>query len=131
MIDQSILNEDKEIKFDVRYGIHLHFIEDTKTLIISVSVKIPSKVKNVPFKALVEGTAQFVFKNLPADVQRFGRINCAAIIFPFIRESVAELSRKAGMNPPILLPPVNFQKIYEDEQKKGQEKERSKRKSAN
>ena len=43
------------------------------------------------------------------DYEKFGKINGAAIIFPYIREHITNLSMKAGLGP-IILPPVNFTK---------------------
>lgn len=39
--------------------------------------------------------------------EAFGKVNGAAIIFPYIREHITNLSLKAGLGP-IILPPVNF-----------------------
>jgi preprotein translocase subunit SecB len=47
------------------------------------------------------------------EIQKFGRINAAAIIYPFIREHIANLSVKAGMNM-ILLPTFNFVQLAEN-----------------
>lgn len=41
------------------------------------------------------------------DLERFGKINGAAIIFPYIREHLTNLSVKAGINP-VILAPQNF-----------------------
>jgi len=40
--------------------------------------------------------------------EEFGRINGAAIIFPYIREHITNLSTKAGIGT-IVMPPVNFE----------------------
>lgn len=45
-------------------------------------------------------------------LEEFAKINAPAIIFPFVREHLASLSTKAGINP-ILLPPINFVKLAE------------------
>ncbi|MGL4852250.1 MAG: protein-export chaperone SecB [Phocaeicola sp.] len=42
------------------------------------------------------------------DLELFGKVNGAAILFPYIREHITTLTLKAGI-PPIILPPVNFQ----------------------
>ena len=39
----------------------------------------------------------------------FGRINGAAIIFPFVREHIANVALKGGLGT-VLIPPVNFTK---------------------
>lgn len=44
------------------------------------------------------------------DNEQFGRINGAAIIFPFIREHIANIALKAGLGS-LILPPVNFTKV--------------------
>lgn len=43
----------------------------------------------------------------PLSVDDFARVNAPAIIFPFIRETMASLSCKAGISP-IILQPINF-----------------------
>ena len=44
------------------------------------------------------------------DNEQFGRINGAAIIFPFVREHIANIAMKAGLGS-LILPPVNFTKV--------------------
>lgn len=46
----------------------------------------------------------------------FGRINGAAIIFPFVREHIANIALKAGLGS-IILPPVNFTEVNKDKNK--------------
>lgn len=41
------------------------------------------------------------------DLNTFGKINGAAIIFPYIREHISNLSLKAGLGN-LVLPPINF-----------------------
>jgi len=56
------------------------------------------------------------------NIAEIANINCAAILYPFLRETVADLTRRAGF-PPLLLPPVNFCKIHDELTKpKGTEK---------
>jgi len=52
----------------------------------------------------------------PRDL-RIVHINCASIIFPFIRESVADLTRRSGLTP-LILDPVNFVALYESSKEK-------------
>ena len=53
---------------------------------------------------------------LATNLENFGRINGAAIIFPYIREHISSLSIKAGI-PPIVLPIVNFLNSANQKQK--------------
>lgn len=41
------------------------------------------------------------------DLDKFGRINGASIIYPYIREHISNIALKAGLGN-IILPPVNF-----------------------
>jgi preprotein translocase subunit SecB len=43
------------------------------------------------------------------NLDQFGHVNAAAIIYPYIREHLSNLSAKAGLGL-IFLPPVNFAK---------------------
>lgn len=43
------------------------------------------------------------------DLEQFGHVNGAAIVFPYIREQLTNLSAKAGIGI-IVLPPFNFTK---------------------
>ena len=45
---------------------------------------------------------------------------CAAQLFPFAREAIADLSGKAGF-PPLLLAPVNFEALYDARRQQAQE----------
>ncbi len=44
----------------------------------------------------------------------FGRINGAAIVFPFVREHIANMALKGGLGA-VLIPPVNFTKYTSKE----------------
>jgi len=46
----------------------------------------------------------------PLNLEEFGKVNGAAIIFPYIREQLTNLSSKAGIGL-IILPPFNFTKV--------------------
>ncbi len=45
-------------------------------------------------------------------LDRVIKVNCAAILFPFVREIVAETTRRAGLSP-LVLDSFNFVKAYE------------------
>jgi len=49
------------------------------------------------------------FGDSPLNLEQFGNVNAAAIIFPYIREHLSNLSAKAGLGL-IFLPPFNFSK---------------------
>lgn len=63
---------------------------------------------------LVEGAQAGVFqiRNVPeAELEPLLGIACANILFPYARETIADLVARAGF-PPIHLAPVNFEAMY-------------------
>jgi preprotein translocase subunit SecB len=61
----------------------------------------------------IEMGGRFQVKEKPAaeKIGEIAEINCAAIVFPFAREVIADLTRRSGL-PPFLLPPINFVEFY-------------------
>lgn len=91
--------------------------------ILKVLLKVVQHSKDVPYLFEVEGGGLFKFKeNPPKEIlESFSMVNCAAIIFPYIRETIADLTRRAGFQP-LHLQPVNFSRLYADTNKKKQKK---------
>jgi preprotein translocase subunit SecB len=54
----------------------------------------------------------FQIENMPeASLEPFLLINCPALLFPFARRLVADLTREGGF-PPLLLDPIDFGSLY-------------------
>ncbi len=67
--------------------------------------------QSVEVEANVKMVAVFRHKeDAVLDINDFVRVNAPAIIFPFIREHIANLSMRAGI-PLIMLQPINFTKL--------------------
>jgi preprotein translocase subunit SecB len=63
----------------------------------------------------------FVLKNLPQEaIQPVLFIECPALLFPFVRRIVADLTREGGF-PPLLLDPIDFAGLYRRRAEMGQE----------
>jgi len=63
---------------------------------------------------MVEYGGVFLFVDeapAPNDIVRIAEINCATILFPFVREAIAEITRRAGIGQ-MLLQPMNFVELY-------------------
>ena len=82
---------------------------------VSVDLSIKFKGPKIPFflEAVLTGFFQFNYDVADEDLHQLAHINLAAILFPFLRQTVADLTTKAGF-PPLLLPPINFVKSYEE-----------------
>ena len=105
-------NEPIEIKHrvDIDYTVNDKFLQ--------VVLSVAAMSENQPFRFSISWEGLFVFEELPPkkDLDRIARINCASIIFPFVRENIADLTQRAGI-PPFHLPPFNFLALYEEKQK--------------
>lgn len=81
---------------------------------VQVILSVNSDDKNQPFIFNIVLAGLFDFKELPKpkELEKIVNINCAAILFPYVREIVADLTRRADI-PPFHIPPVNFVNFYE------------------
>lgn len=88
-----------------------------KKMLLSVFLKVSLNTGNVPFFFEIESESKFSFKEKPDKdiVKQFSTMNCPAIIFPYIRETIADLTRRAGY-PPLHLPPINFVELVKNKQ---------------
>jgi len=111
--------EDAEFEIKKKMDIGIGRDEKNKTLI-----KVELRVKNddiespFNFDLIYEGSFKFEFPEEISDeeIEKMGLINCAVIIFPYLREHLADLTRRSGL-PSYHLPPVNFVKFYEERSK--------------
>lgn len=76
-------------------------------------LKVDVSGESAPINVSIEMGGIFQFKEKPAaeKIGEIAEINCAAIVFPFAREVIADLTRRSGL-PPFLLPPINFVEFY-------------------
>lgn len=87
--------------------------------VLQVLVSVSSDAENQPFRFSVAWEGSFAFEEMPAgeELDRIIHINCASIIYPYVRESIADLTRRAGKTP-LNLAPFNFVAMYEEGKKK-------------
>ena len=109
------MEKDKPIVLENNIGIQ--FKQSEKNLYLLLSVSSDSEKQLFRFSVTYEGA--FAFENTPPkdELGRIANINCAAIIFPYVRETIADLTRRAGLQP-LHLPPFNFVAMYKENQKK-------------
>ena len=106
----------KELKLDVEIGTGVGVKDNVVNVKLSVNVKqMENGIEQSEMSATMVGTFEKTGETPLNDMEEFGRINGASIIFPFSREHIANLAMKAGLGP-IMLPPVNFQKLNKKKQ---------------
>ncbi|MGH8443599.1 MAG: protein-export chaperone SecB [Nevskiaceae bacterium] len=89
---------------------------------VMLAITITAKLEqDVAFLAEVKQAGVFVVKGLTdeADRKRLLGTECLAILFPFARETVAELVQRGGF-PQLLLQPIDFTALYEEHQRKNE-----------
>lgn len=86
--------------------------------IVEVDVGIDLQTDKLPFSFSVIASGLFQFENslTAADLEKLVNVNCASIIFPFVRECIADLTRRGGF-PPLILPPFNFAELHANKKK--------------
>jgi preprotein translocase subunit SecB len=114
MSTASIPNESKNI--DITTNISVDH-KKQKGNLVGVTMTVISDGNEQPFTFTVVYEGTFRFSKMPSkeDLHRIVGINCAAIMLPYIRESVADLTRRASI-PPFHMDPVNFVSAYKEMQ---------------
>ena len=86
------------------------------TLSLTVTAKLD---QDVAFLAEVHQAGIFLIKGVSDgnEKKRVLGIECLTILFPFARESVAELVQRGGF-PQLLLQPIDFAALYDEHQRK-------------
>ena len=106
----------KELQLDVEIGTGVGVKDNVVNVKLSVNVKqMENGIAQSEMSATMVGIFEKTGESPLYDMEEFGRINGASIIFPFLREHIANLAMKAGLGP-IMLPPVNFQKLNKNKQ---------------
>ncbi len=104
----NVVFNNEEVQQEVNVDVDVQ-IKDNKTIFVNEKLIFKQIFKD---KTQVEATIIMVgvfekFGESDLDLEEFGQVNGAAIIFPYIREHLTSLSAKAGLGL-ILLPPVNL-----------------------
>ncbi|MBI5588365.1 MAG: protein-export chaperone SecB [Deltaproteobacteria bacterium] len=97
----------KDVEINTEISSAYKFIKEKKCL--SIKIRITLNQGNSPFYFDIESEGVFTFHTNPSKriIENVTLINGPAIIFPYIRETIADLTRRAGF-PPLHIQPVNF-----------------------
>ena len=88
---------------------------------MSVTVTVTARLGDERVMFLNEVTQNGIFRleNIPEeDMQPLLSIACPNILFPYAREAVSSAITRAGF-PPVLLAPINFEALYQQQQEQG------------
>jgi preprotein translocase subunit SecB len=112
------LNErglDKEVEAPYRFKVGMQAKHSSSTGQIKVRLQVTSATSEEEpeypffFDVIVVGTFETT-DGIPAELMdQYAKINCPALMFPYLRETIADVTRRAGL-PALHLPPINFVK---------------------
>ena len=102
---------------DNKFDTNIEVGVNNKVITVAEEVVLIQKFQNIEqfrFKVRMIGIFECVGETSLTNLKEFGRINGAAIIFPYIREHITNISLKAGIGA-IILPPVNLTKVESED----------------
>jgi preprotein translocase subunit SecB len=108
----KIYKNTKNILISSTLNLRHDIIKDDKHL--RVFMKLDICGEDLPFSLNIEVGGLFVFSvklKIGQPLEKIANINCAAIMFPYLRETVSDITRRANL-PPLYLPPMNFVELY-------------------
>ena len=108
-------------KTEWKPSVDLHLTNEAKkideslydvVLSVTVTVKLGEEVA---YLVEINQAGVFMLNNLPAEMlDRMLGIACPNILFPYVREAVSDVILRGGF-PQLLLAPVNFEALYEQQ----------------
>ena len=116
--DDGVIEESKEdslIQSEFKCGSNYYQEEDILRVILEVFITN----NDYPFILEVVMGGAFKFKSMPdpKTLDLLRHVNCPAIIFPYLREVVSDITKRAGLEP-FYLEPMNFVQAYKDAKNK-------------
>ncbi len=96
-----------KIAVDIQFSAHPEIDVEQKTLKLRMAANLFENAENAPFKMHVGLCGEFQAEDVER-LKTFAMIQAPALMFPFLREIIANITLKAGF-PALLLPPTNIQ----------------------
>lgn len=114
----NIIDENyNKVKNNIELNVAKNFDKEQFAVSLTISLKQEFEGKNlVELKVTSVGLFKKNGEVPEASLNGFCDINAPAIIFPFVREIIANLSMKGGLQP-IMIQPINFVELSKQEKK--------------
>lgn len=109
--ETSIKLTGEDISDDVEFGIEPNgiFEEDNKMFILTLNVLVKDKNSSLEVKMTVTGKFEYETNDIQELVPYLG-FNAPAIMFPYIRAYITNITALGGMSP-IILPTLNMESV--------------------
>lgn len=118
-LDKLIFERNNEFKKDLSnlsftfsLNDNSEYIEDSQEIFTTLAIELKKSKENeqLPFTFMISMVGNFKFDNDnidPHHLELIKSVNCPAIVLPFLRETIATITTKAGY-PPLYIPVINF-----------------------
>ncbi len=113
--DFSYENGEQE-GIEINPKIEIDYSKNEKQIVVKLNIEFNNP--NAPFKfdIGIAGFFDFNFDTTNENMESVVHVNCVALLYPFLRETIADITRRAGF-PPLILPPINFIKLFQNKKK--------------
>lgn len=105
-ININYIFPDEGLKADIKINTNSNIDKSKKILKLNLELYLFTETKDPPFKMSILVSGYFKAKNLKK-LEKFSEVQAPALLFPFAREIIADLTMRAGF-PPLIIPPVNI-----------------------
>uniref|UniRef100_A0A831UB48 Protein-export protein SecB n=1 Tax=Geobacter metallireducens TaxID=28232 RepID=A0A831UB48_GEOME len=106
------LTPGKDVQLDISLNLTHEYHDAENLLRLTLGAEVKGEDAPIVIKVAMGGLFNFKSKPEPGiELAKVAEINCAAILFPFVREVIADITRRAGL-PPLLLSPINFVEMF-------------------
>ncbi|SDF45643.1 protein-export chaperone SecB [Sporolituus thermophilus] len=105
----------------VRHDVSIDEKNQQASVTLELSIGLPNEEKpNPPFTIHVVLEGFFSYHadgNVTPTFDRVCNVNATAILFPYLRSIVTDITKIANVNPPLIIPPVNINKLLKHDDK--------------
>jgi preprotein translocase subunit SecB len=108
--------ENAEVPVPVDIVCSSNYDESNRLLRVILSAKLKDPKPLFVLDTEVGGVFRLDSDPDKQELEMIRHVNCPAIIFPYLREIVSEITRRGGF-PPVYLPPMNFADAFRKQQK--------------
>ncbi len=98
-----------KIAVDIEFNTHPEIDHEKKTLKVRMQANLFEKGENAPFRMQIGLCGEFAGEDIDR-LKDFAVVQAPALLFPFLRETIASITLRGGF-PALLLPPTNIQEL--------------------
>jgi preprotein translocase subunit SecB len=120
-VNEDYKKDKEHVEIKAEIALTSDFDKRKKALSLTLGVRLTED--DTPFRFEVRQRGVFKLEKVPDEktIETLATVNCPAILFPYVRETVAELTRRAGFSP-LHLSPVNFVALAQGKRNKSLDK---------